>query len=117
MAMTKTWNNHINAAGTSNSEKKFARTPRATAIAEPTAMSGGTTATPYIETTQNSANGSEKLTPENQFLVLHSHISANVLYMRVLISAGACSIDKRPPECLIRSASRASSITSSFNAS
>src|SRR6185503_6796824 len=91
--------------------------PEAIAIAEARATSGGATANKYIETTQNSARGSEKFIPENQFLVLHSHISRNVRYMRVLINAGARSINKRAPDCLILSANRTSSITSSLKAS
>ena len=96
---------------------KVSSMPDAIAIADTSAMSAGTTAPKYIDTTANNANGNEKLTPENQFLVLHSHISPNVRYMRVLINAGARSIKNRAFDRLILSANRASSITSSFKPS
>src|SRR5688572_10184396 len=98
-----------------NNEPKSA--PDAIATAAAKAMSGGATANKYIETTQKSARGSEKFMPENQFFVLHSHISRKVLYMRVLIIVGARSINKRAPDRFILSANRTSSITSSFNRS
>src|SRR5688500_12968139 len=91
--------------------------PDAIAITAAKAMSGGTTAPTYIEITLDSASESEKFMPENQFFVLHSHISRNVLYMRVLTIVGARSINKRAPDRLILSANRTSSITSSFNTS
>src|SRR6266487_3774863 len=81
------------------------------------AISGGPTDMKYIEKTHNNAKGSENFTPENQFLVLHSHISRKSRYMRVLSKFGACSVIKRAPERLIISARRTSSITSSFNVS
>src|SRR5687767_4269980 len=91
--------------------------PNMIASAAARAISGGATAPKYIDTTQSSARENEKFKPENQFFVLHSHISRNVRYMRVLIKVGARSINKWARERLILSANRTSSITSSFNRS
>src|SRR4029453_1479488 len=115
IASTSICSNHAKAAGTSNNQRP-ALTPVAIPIAEASAISGGTTDIEYTETTHHKAKGSENFIPENQFLVLHSHISPKFRYMRVLSSLGAYSVNKRAPERLIISASRTSSITSSFNA-
>src|SRR5688572_28653897 len=103
-------------AGKSSSQRSGLMPP-VIPIADARAMSGGTTDIKYIDKTDNNANGSENFTPENQFLVLHSHISPKFRYMRVLIRLGAYAVNKRAPDRLIISASRTSSITSFFNAS
>src|SRR4030095_9861114 len=116
IARIRTCSNHDSAAGINNSHRS-ALTPAAIPIADAKAINGGTTDIKYIETTHDNAKGSENLIPENQFLVLHSHISRKFLYMRVLSKFGAYSVNKRAPEPLIISASLTSSITSSFSAS
>src|SRR5216683_8093489 len=113
---TRTCSNHDKAAGMNNSQRS-ALTPTAIPIADAKAMSGGTTDIKYMEKTHDNAKGSENFIPENQFLVLHSHISKKLRYMRVLSKFGACSVNRRAPERLIISASRTSYITSSFKAS
>src|SRR6266540_3735907 len=116
VARTTICSNHAKAAGTNN-DQRSALTPAAIPSADTSAMSGGPTDMKYIEKTHSNAKGSENFTPENQFLVLHSHISPKFRYMRVLSKFGAYSVNKRAPERLIISASRTSSSTSSFNAS
>src|SRR6266849_7289374 len=116
IASTRTCSNHDKAAGMNNSQRS-ALTPATMPIADAKAMSSGTTDIKYIEKTHNNAKGSENFIPENQFLVLHSHISSKFRYMRVLSKFGAYPVNKRAPERLIISASRTSSITSSFKAS
>ncbi len=115
-ARAKTCSNHDKTAEVNNSQRSTLP-PAASPIADTRAMRGGTTDIKYIDKTLDRANGSENFIPQNQFLVLHSHISPKFRYMRVLSKFGACSVNKRAPERLIISASRTSSITSSFNAS
>src|SRR5260221_12586338 len=95
IARTRTWSSHDKAAELKHSQRCA---PAAIPIADTSAISGGTTAIRYIEPTHNNAKGSENFTPENQFLVLHSHISAKFRYMRVLSRVGANSVSKRAPE-------------------
>src|SRR5678815_348135 len=114
IARTNTCSNHAQAAGTNSNQRSA---PAAIPIADASAMSGGPTAMEYIEKTHNNAKGIENFMPENQFLVLHSHISPKFRYMRVLRKFGAYSVNKRAPTRLNISASRTSSITSSFNVS
>src|SRR5437773_5518046 len=116
IARTRTCSNQDKAAGINNSQRS-ALTPAAILIADAKAMSGGTTDIRYMEQTPDNARGSENFMPENQFLVLHSHISPKFRYMRVLSKLGACSVNKRAPKRLIISARRTSSSTSSRNAS
>src|SRR5947208_470404 len=116
IARTSTCSNHDKAAGMNNSQRS-GFTSAAIPIADAKAMSGGTTDIKYMEQTPANAKGSENFIPENQFLVLHSHISPKFRYMRVRSKFGAYAVNKRAPERLIISASRTSSNTSSFNAS
>ena len=116
IASTSTCSNHAKTAGTNN-DQRSALTPAAIPSADASAISGGPIDMECMEKTHNSAKDSENFIPENQFLVLHSHISRKFRYMRVLSRFGAYSVNKRAPERLIISASRTSSITSSFNAS
>ena len=74
IARTITCSNHDKAAAVNNSQRS-APTPAAIPIADARAIRGGTTDIKYIEQTHDNANDSENFTPENQFLVLHSHIS------------------------------------------
>src|ERR1700687_2312273 len=116
IARTRTCSNHDKAAEMNNSQRSEL-TPAAIPIADAKATSGGTTDTKYMEQTPDNAKDSENFIPENQFLVLHSHISPKFRYIRVLSKFGACSVSKRAPERLIISARRTSSSTSSFSAS
>src|SRR5437867_10119288 len=100
----------------SNRQKPVLK-PVAIPIADAKQISGGTTAIRYIENTHDIAKGIENFMPENQFLVQHSHISPKFRYMRVLSRFGAYAVTNFPPERLITSARRTSSITSSLNAS
>src|SRR5438105_1526545 len=94
IAMTITWINHDRTAGTNNDQRLLLK-PSARPIADASATSGGTTDMRYIEQTPARAKGNENFMPENQFLVLHSHISPKFLYMRVLSKPGAYSVNRR----------------------
>ena len=72
-----------------NSDHKLWLAPAKSAIASARAMSGGATAPTYIDRTDDRARLTENFTPENQFFVLHSHISLKFLYMRVRTKRGA----------------------------
>src|SRR6266851_589900 len=91
---TRTCSNHDKAAGMNNSQRSGLM-PAAIPIADAKAMSGGTTDIRYMEKTHDNAKGSENFIPENQFLLLHSHISPKFRYMRVLSRFGAHSVSKR----------------------
>jgi len=101
LAITRTiaCSNHEMVAGMSNSQSPLTRA--VIPIADANAMSGGTTEIEYIVVTHNNAKDSENFIPENQFLVLHSHISRKFRYMRVRRRLRACSVNKRAPELLI----------------
>src|SRR5260370_3236015 len=112
IARTRTCSNHDKAAGMNNSQRS-ALTPAAIPSADARAMSGGPTDIKYIEQMHHNAKCSENFIPENQFLVLHSHISPKFRYMRVLRKLGAHSLIKHAPERLMIPAHRTSSNTSS----
>ena len=94
IASTSTCSNHAKTAGTNN-DQRSALTPAAIPSADVSAISGGPIDMECMEKTHNSAKDSENFIPENQFLVLHSHISRKFRYMRVLSRFGAYSVNKR----------------------
>src|SRR5438874_11748567 len=67
-----------------SSNHKLVVAPAAKTNAHARAIRGGATAQMYIDRTEMSARLMENFTPENQFFVLHSHISRKFVYMRVL---------------------------------
>src|SRR5260370_17534350 len=97
---TRTCSNHDKAAGMNNSQRS-ALTPTAIPIADARAMSGGPTDIRYMEKTHDNAKGSENFIPENQFLLLHSHISPKFRYMRLLTRFAPHSLSNRAPQRLI----------------
>src|SRR5947209_9227056 len=111
MAKMKTCSNQTEKSGKKSNQSR-ALAPAANATAKMRAMTGGATAPTYIERTAERARLTENFTPENQFFVLHSHISLKFLYMRVLTKWGAYSDAMRAPAPFSKSASRMSSITS-----
>src|SRR5437660_794431 len=114
VASMKTCSNQIEKSGKKSIQSR-ALAPAKSAIANKRAMSGGATAPTYMERTAESARATENFTPENQFFVLHSHISLKFLNMRVLTKRGAYSNANDAPVLLSLSASRMCFITSFRN--